>query len=223
MSDTPWKNVGPGKSKSRKRAGMVVDLRRCIGCHSCSVSCKTEHNVALGGFRTRVRYLNEERPAPQGTTISFLPLLCMHCQDAPCMDACPTEALERNGDGRVEINYDKCVGDKACVSACPYGAIHIDPQTKQADKCDFCTDRTSHGLEPACVTVCPTEALRFGDLDDPADPVTQYAKANNAKPFKESVGTKPSVLYVNHEKWMEDKAKSVQILPDDEDIIYEQK
>lgn len=222
MSNIPWNNIGPGKGKKMKRAGMVVDLRRCIGCHACSVSCKTEHNVPLGGFRTRVRYLNKERPAPQGTTISFLPLLCMHCQDAPCISSCPTEAIERNADGRVNINDSKCVGEKACVSACPYGAIYIDPQTKVADKCDFCTDRTAYGLSPACVSVCPTEALRFGDLDDASDPVTQYAQANNARAFKEGAGTKPSVLYIEHDTWMEDKAKSVQLLPDDEDIIYEQ-
>lgn len=222
MTIIPWKNIGPGKGKKRKRAGMVVDLRRCIGCHACSVSCKTEHNVALGGFRTRVRYLDKKRPDPQGTTITFLPLLCMQCQDAPCMDACPTKAIERGADGHVEVNHSKCVGDKACVSACPYGAIHIDPQTKMADKCDFCSDRTSYGLDPACVAVCPTDALRFGDLDDPSDPVTIYAEENKARPFKESAGTKPSVLYVSHEAWMEDKAKSVQLLPDDEDIIYEQ-
>ena len=201
---------------------MLVDLRRCIGCHACSVSCKTEHNVALGGFRTRVRYLHQERVAPEATSIAFLPLLCMHCQDAPCMDVCPTKALERGADGHVSVNDDRCVGDKACIAACPYGAIHIDPQTKQADKCDFCSDRTAYGLEPACVTVCPTEALRFGDFDDASDLVTQYAAANNALPFKEKAGTKPSVLYIGHKPWMEDKAKSIQLLPDDEDIIYEQ-
>lgn len=222
MSDIPWETIGPSHKRNMKRAGMVVDVRRCIGCHACSVSCKTEHSVPLGGFRTRVRYLKKERPAPQATSTAFLPLLCMHCQDAPCMDACPTQAIKRDADGRVDIDKSRCVGNKACVSACPYGAIYIDPQTRLADKCDFCSNRTSVGLEPACVSVCPADALRFGDLDDPNDPVAQYAAKNQARVFKEGAGTRPSVMYIAHENWMEDSAKSIQLLPGDEDIIYEQ-
>ncbi|MCG8416588.1 MAG: 4Fe-4S dicluster domain-containing protein [Proteobacteria bacterium] len=223
MSDIPWENLRQSNGKKMRRAGMVVDLRRCTGCHACSVSCKTEHNVPLGGFRTRVRYLDRERAAPQGTTIAYLPLLCMHCRDAPCMEACPTGAIVRKSDGRVDIDTVKCVADKGCVSACPYGAIYMDPQANVADKCDFCPERTAVGLDPACVSVCPADALRFGDLGDPGDPATHYAQKHNARVFRADAGTRPSVLYINHENWMEEKAKSIQLLPDDEDIIYEQK
>ncbi len=94
----PWDNVGKRRGeKTMGRAGMVVDLRRCIGCHACSVACETEHEVPLGGFRTRVRYLER----PDRPTMAFLPLLCMQCQDPPCLKACPTEAISRLGDGRV--------------------------------------------------------------------------------------------------------------------------
>lgn len=223
MSDlppVPWEGT---KSKQRsldmKRAGMVIDLRRCIGCHACSVACKTENDVPLGNFRNRVRYLEQ----PKVETLSFLPVLCMHCQDAPCLDACPTEAPTRLEDGRVVINQDKCCGMKACISACPYGAIYIDAESGQADKCDLCAHRTSLDLEPACVASCPTDTLRYGDLENPEDPVAKYAKEHNAKPFKEDAGTKPSILYIKHEKWMEQAASNgVQLSPDDNEIIYEQ-
>lgn len=216
----PWEGK---KNKQRvldkKRAGMVVDLRRCIGCHACSVACKTENEVPLGGFRNRVRYLEH----PEKDTLSFLPLLCMHCQDAPCLSACPTQAPTRLADGRVVIDQDKCCGMKACISACPYGAIYIDAQSGRADKCDLCTHRTSLDLEPACVASCPTDTLRYGDLGDPEDPVAKYAKEHNAKPFKEDAGTNPSILYVNHKDWMEQAvATGVQLSPDDDEIIYEQ-
>lgn len=215
----PWeKPHETGADEGRGRAGMVVDLDRCIGCHSCSVACKTENGVALGGFRTRVRYT--ERPDAQ--TLAFVPMLCMHCQDAPCLDACPTGALFRHQDGRVDVDHDACCGNKACIAACPYGAIYTDPTTGQADKCDLCSHRTEVGKDPACVDACPVDALRFGDLDDPEDPVTKYAEARGASAYKADAGTKPSVLYIGHEAWMEDKARSVQLLPDDEDITYDQ-
>ncbi|MEM7383729.1 MAG: 4Fe-4S dicluster domain-containing protein [Verrucomicrobiota bacterium] len=133
----------------------------------------------------RVRYLER----PNLPTLSFLPLICMQCQDAPCLKACPTEAIGRLDDGRVVIDEDSCCGNKACVSACPYGAIFINDDSNKAEKCDFCTHRTEVGLVPACVASCPTDAIRFGDLENPEDPVTMVAKAKGAKPFKEQEGT----------------------------------
>ncbi|MEM7350337.1 MAG: 4Fe-4S dicluster domain-containing protein [Acidobacteriota bacterium] len=217
LEEIPWENLSR-EQPARGRAGMVVDLERCIGCHACSVACKTEHSVPLGGFRTRVRYLER----PDQPTLAFLPLLCMQCQDAPCLDACPTEALSRGADGRVEIDQDRCCGNKACIAACPYQAIYINGDGL-ADKCDFCTHRTDVGLDPACVAACPCDALRFGDLDDSEDPVSRYAEERSARPFKEDAGTRPSVLYVGHEDWMESAANcGIQISRDDRDIVYEQ-
>ncbi len=217
--EIPWEKVGQGGTVApRKRSGMVVDLERCVGCHACSVSCKMEHSVPLGGFRTRVRYLEQ----PGRAALSFLPLLCMQCRDAPCLDACPTGAIGRLADGSVEIDKEACCGNKACIAACPYQAIYIDEATGTADKCNLCSHRTEVGLDPACVAACPTEALRFGDLDDPQDPVAVYAKERGAKPFKEKAGTLPSVLYVGHEEWMEEAASSgVQRSPEDREIVYE--
>ncbi len=219
-SDIPWENVGPEHRVARARAGMVVDLRRCVGCHACSVACKTEHDVPLGDFRMRVRY--HERP--DAATIAFVPMLCMHCEDAPCLEACPTEAIARLEDGRVVIDKERCTGNKACQSACPYGAIYIDAETNVAEKCDFCTHRTEVGLDPSCVTACPTSALLFGDLDDEDDPAAKAAAAHGARPFKEEAGTRPTVLYVSHERFMEEKANvGVQLSKDDADIVYEQR
>ena len=213
----PWESIGPEHALNAKRAGMVVDIARCVGCHSCSIACKTEHQVPLGNFRQRTHYLQR----PDQTQMTFVPMLCMHCQDAPCIEACPTGALGKLDDGRVVIDESRCNGTKACIPACPYGAISINRTTDRAEKCDFCVQRTSVGLQPACVEACPTEALRFGDMDTPGDPVAAYAADKKAVPYKESAGTRPSVLYVGHKTWMEASATSVQRTSDEDGIIYE--
>ncbi len=213
----PWEKPLHDAPRAMKRAGMLVDLRRCTGCHSCSISCKTEHEVPLGSFRTRVHYV----PKPDSLQIAYVPLLCMHCQDAPCIPACPNQALVKLDDQRVVVDQDTCDGSKDCVSACPYDAIAIHPQTNKAEKCDFCEHRTAAGLEPACVEACPTTALRFGDLDDADDPVTRYAEQHGAAAYKADAGTKPNVVYIGHEKWIEDRARGVQRHEGEAGIVYE--
>ena len=218
-NDIPWKNVGQEFRKSRSKVGMLLDLNRCVGCHSCSVSCKTEHEVPLGVFRMRVRYL--ERPDTK--TLAFAPMICMHCEDAPCLKACPSKAIRRKDDGRVYVEESKCDLEEECVSACPYGAIFINEKKEKAEKCDFCYHRTEVGLEPACVATCPSDALTFGDLEDPEDDLVKKIKSTDAKPWKVEAGTEPTVFYAGHEKWMEEKANTgVQLDPADEDIVYEQ-
>ena len=167
----------------------------------------------------RVRYLEQ----PDNKQITFAPMIGMHCADAPCMKACPSEAIEKTKDGRIIINELSCDLEKECVKACPYGAISINEEDKVAEKCDFCQSRTDNGLDPACVSNCPTDALVFGDLDDPESTISKLAKKNKAKAWKEKEGTKPSVLYVNHAGWMEKNANTgVQLDPNDKDITYEQ-
>ena len=139
------------------------------------------------------------------------------------MKACPTSAIGRLDDGRVVIDDDKCCGNKACISACPYGASFINGNTDKVDKCNLCTHRTEVGLDPACFSACPTDALKFHDLADESDEVTKMAKKQNAKAWKEDAETLPSVLYITHQKWMEEKVNlGVQISERDEDPIYEQ-
>lgn len=145
---------------------MVVDLRRCIGCHACSVACKTEHSVPLGTFRMRVRWL----PRPDAPTIAFLPLF-------------------------------------------------------DAELCDFCDNRASFGLEPACVNACPTGTLIFGDMADAESRAATETRTHDAKPFQaEDAKLKKSVLYVGHHAWQEKKVyQGCPLDPRDEDIIYEQR
>ncbi|MGR3219081.1 MAG: 4Fe-4S dicluster domain-containing protein [Candidatus Anammoxibacter sp.] len=216
----PWDVIGKKRLKPKKHAGILIDLRRCVGCHSCSLACKTEHDVPLGCFRTRVRYL-EKADKP---TLKFLPLICMHCRDAPCLKACPCQAIIRREDKTVIIDKDRCSSEKACIKACPYDAIYIDPATDKADKCDLCVHRTGLGMEPACVNVCPTNALKYCDLDDPEDPVVIYAKKHDARAFKKEAGTNPSVLYIGLEKWMGKKPETgIQLSSKEDEIIYVQK
>ena len=130
----PWEKVGAEHRKDFKQAAILVDLQRCTGCHACSVACKTENDVPLGDFRMRVRYLEQPEEKQQ---LSFVPLICMQCQDAPCLNVCPTSAIQRLNDGRVVIEEDKCCGNKACLTACPYGAIFINEKSQKAEKCDM--------------------------------------------------------------------------------------
>jgi tetrathionate reductase subunit B len=186
---------------SKKQYGMVVDLRRCAGCHACTVSCKSEHDVPLGSFRTRVD-IHEEGKYPK-VTRHFIPMLCNQCTDAPCIPSCPTEAIYRDDNGIVHIDQDTCVGANACVSACPYEAIYIDQQTGIADKCDFCSDRLIEGKDPSCVSSCPTDAFLFGDLNDPSSTVSHFIREQKVKRVKEEKGANPNVYYYQLEEKIE--------------------
>lgn len=181
--------------------GMAVDLERCIGCHACSVACKVENAVSLGFFRTKVYYYDYPAVNPfnhQPTTKrAFLPTLCMQCTDAPCLDACPTDAITRGADGIVHIDVDVCDRSRDCIKACPYGAIHIDPVSQVADKCDFCAHRLEADMAPACVEVCPAGVFAFGDLKDPASPVSVFnaRHGTQVKAMKAEEKTRPRVQY----------------------------
>ncbi len=177
------------------KLGMLIDLRTCIGCHACSVACKAEFDVPLGHFRDTVKYV-EAGHYPHATR-HFLPVLCNHCEDAPCMDACPTEALTRLPNGEVVINEGDCNVNRFCQAACPYGAIYIDPVEKVAQKCTFCTHRTDEGRAPACVEACPTGCRTFGDLEDVTSAIAQKVAANTVTVWKPEAGTAPKVLYID--------------------------
>lgn len=180
------------------RLGMLVDLRTCIGCHACSVACKSEFDVPLGVFRDTVKY-KEAGSYPQAMR-HFIPVLCNQCEDAPCLQACPTGAILRQPNGEVVINKEDCNGNRFCLSACPYGAIYIDPYEQVAQKCTFCEHRTAEGMEPACVEACPTHCRIFGDLDDPESTIAQKIAANEVAVWKEEAGTKPKVFYIDPKK-----------------------
>lgn len=173
---------------------MLIDLSTCIGCHACSVACKAEFDVPLGVFRDTVLYV-EDGTYP-AVTRHFIPVLCNHCEDAPCLDACPTDAITRLPDGQVVIEEGDCNLNRFCMGACPYGAIYEDPERGVAQKCTFCEHRTAVGQQPACVDACPTGCRVFGDLDDPDSEIARRS-AEGTTVWKPQESTSPRVQYLD--------------------------
>ena len=176
------------------RYGFAIDQRTCIGCHACTVACKTEHNVPVGKFRTWVKYV--EKGQYPSTTREMGVMRCNHCTDAPCVKGCPTQALFIREDGIVDFDNERCIGCKMCMQACPYDAIYIDDETHTAAKCNFCAHRIDAGLEPACVQVCPTQSIWMGDIDDPTSGISKFLSITPVNVRTPEQGTRPNVYYV---------------------------
>ncbi len=174
--------------------GFVIDNRTCIGCHACTVACKSEHDVPLGVNRTHVKYI--EKGIFPDSTREFSVHRCNHCEDAPCTTICPTTALFNRSDGIVDFDDERCIGCKSCMQACPYDALYIDPNKGTAAKCNYCAHRVENSFEPACVIVCPTESIVSGDLDDPTSKISQIVASENTTVRKPESGVKPNVFYV---------------------------
>ena len=175
------------------RLGFALLSDSCIGCHACTVACKSEHDVPLGVNRTWVKYI--ETGSFPNTGRSFSVMRCNQCDDAPCMTICPTSALFRAPNGVVDFDDDNCIGCKSCMNACPYDALYINPETNTAHKCNFCNHRVEVGLEPACVVVCPTQAIVSGDLDDPDSAVSRIVARDKVAVRAPEQGTSPKVFY----------------------------
>lgn len=192
---------------------MVIDLRRCTGCHACSIACKSEFDVILGGTRSWVEFI--EKGTYPKVTRSFLPRLCNNCSEPPCVLDCPTDATwKRPEDGIVVIDQDECIGCKRCVKACPYDARYMDNTTGigptdkgVADKCDFCFHRVVEGVVPACVNTCTGKARIFGDLNDPYSEVSRLIANNRVTVLKPEEGTKPNVYYIDADHTEESDAR----------------
>src|SRR5215471_3632053 len=180
------------------RYGFVIDQTRCIGCHACTVACKEEHQVPLGVFRTWVKYV--EKGEYPHTSRHFGVMRCNHCDSAPCVTICPTKALYRRSDGIIDFDNQRCIGCKSCMQACPYDALYIDPNSNTAAKCNFCAHRVETGLEPACVIVCPTQAILAGDLDDRSSNVSRVVATQKVSVRKPGKETKPKLYYVGIEE-----------------------
>ncbi len=171
----------------------VIDQTRCIGCHACTTACKSENLVPLGVTRTYVKHVDvglfpQARRAHQVTR-------CNQCAHAPCTVACPTTAMFKRSDGIVDFDKSVCIGCKACMAACPYDAIFINPEDHSAEKCNFCAHRIDMGLEPACVIVCPVEAILVGDMNDADSKVARIVNreaVNVRRPEKETL---PKLFY----------------------------
>jgi len=174
--------------------GFAIDLRKCIGCHACTIACKSEHEIPVGVNRCWVKTV--EKGSFPDTTRFFFPVLCNQCDDAPCVSICPTSTLFKRRDGIVDFNSDSCIGCRACMAACPYDQLFIDPNTHTAEKCNFCANRVENKLQPACVSVCPTECRIFGDLDDPTTEVAQIIAREAVTVRRPDKGTKPKIFYI---------------------------
>ena len=174
--------------------GKVIDNERCIGCHACTVACKAEHLVPLGVTRTYVKQVDVGTyPA---VSRHFQVTRCNQCENPPCVPICPTTAMFRRKDGIVDFDKNACIGCKACIAACPYDAIYIDPDSHSAEKCNFCAHRIDQGMEPACVAVCPEQAIIIGDLNDPVSQVSRILARQKTDVRKPEKGTGPKLFYV---------------------------
>jgi len=197
------------------RYGMVVDLRKCVGCTACVVACKSEHNTPTGIFQTSV--LDKEMGKFPNSIRVFVPVLCNHCEEPTCLDVCPTKATSKRADGVVMIDYDVCIGCAACVEHCPYQVrslvkdnrclfpdgvstfekpVHKKIPNNVATKCDFCYHRLEQGKVPACAEICATEARVFGDLSDKSSKVNQLITKYNGWTMLPDKKTEPRVYYI---------------------------
>ncbi len=156
-----------------KRYGMLIDLRQCIGCQACTVSCHIENAAPLGSFRTTVSQYEVAHQETGAVATFMLPRLCNHCENPPCVPVCPVEATFQRQDGIVVVDSDRCVGCAYCVNACPYDARFINERTQTADKCTFCAHRLEAGLLPACVESCVGGARIIGDMRDPESQISR--------------------------------------------------
>ncbi len=176
------------------RYGFLVDLRRCVGCASCTVACQSQWDLEPAERWVRVESKEEGRfPS---VARYFITIQCQHCQNAPCVNVCPTRANYKRRDGLVLIHEERCIGCKYCVMACPYQARVFSEQRGIPGKCKFCQPRIDKGVQPACVLACPTKARYFGDLDDPYSDLSRMVSQLKATLLRSDLGTGPNIYYV---------------------------
>ena len=176
------------------RLGMVIDTRKCVGCMDCVVACKTENGVPDGRYRDWIRY--EYQGEWPTLRLEIRSERCNHCDRPPCVTCCPTGASQVHPFGQVVlVDEHECIGCKACLASCPYDARFVHPDG-YADKCTFCIHRVERGQQPACVAVCPTHCMYFGDLDDPQSEVSRLLASRKHRALAPDAGTSPRVFYL---------------------------
>ena len=198
------------------RYGMLIDLRKCVGCGACTVACRAENGTpAEINFNKLKKFEVGKYPASK---MKWIPMPCMHCKNAPCITVCPNNATVQSDEGIVTVDTKKCMGCRACIISCPYAARQfvwdiknyyenqnatpfekkkqVNFEKGTVTKCVFCTDRVARGEKNACVHTCPASCRIFGDLDDPESEISRLISQHRAIPLRGDLGTEPSVFYI---------------------------
>jgi len=175
------------------RYGMTMDVKRCVGCNACVLACKAENDLPENGFRDWI--VTETRGVFPHLSQEIRSERCNHCDDPPCTDCCPTGASHINEGGIVLVDPDMCTGCKACIASCPYDARYVHPEG-YVDKCTFCLHRVKEGQQPACVSICPTAALTFGDAADSSSELSKLLAKRKYKTLKPEMGLGPNVYFL---------------------------
>lgn len=174
--------------------GMVIDMKRCVGCQACVAACKVQWGAPPTESRDWVVPIGPERDS-EGLVSTFYVGLCMHCDKPACVEACPSKATYKRDDGVVVVDPGLCIGCGVCISACPYGARYHHAAREKVDKCDFCESRLAAGQQPACVETCITSCRHFGDLEDPkSDAALHLASSRRLESPDAKLG--PNVRYL---------------------------
>ncbi len=197
------------KAGNKVRYGMLIDLRRCVGCQSCSVACKSENEVPLGKFRTWVKIIEKGRYPD--VSRHFLPSMCNNCENPICNRNCPVKATYVRPDGIVMVNPHRCIGCMYCMASCPYDVRYVNPLRKIVQKCFWCAHRIDAGLLPACVETCLGRALVFGNIRDPESEISQLLATNPVMTLKPALGTEPHVFYIAADADAADPTQGVDI------------
>ncbi len=189
-----------------KKYVMLADTTRCINCKACVVACRAEWSTPIGHSRDwvkEVEFVEEDKPQ-----VMLFPGRCQHCDDSPCIEACPSGAAYKREDGVVLLDYDICSGCELCVRACPYEARWLNPDTNTISKCTFCQPRVDEGLKPACVNTCVGRALIFGDMNDPDSEVSRLLKEKEWQQLvTDEVSVGPNHYYYTAGKSIPDEVK----------------
>lgn len=172
---------------------MAIDTKKCVGCSDCVVACQTENNIPLGYARDWISETVEG--IYPNLAMEIRSERCNHCADTPCVRSCPTGASHIIEGGIVKVTHEECIGCGACIQSCPYDARYSHPEG-WVDKCTFCDHRVKNGQDPACVSVCPTHCMYFGDIEDPNSQISKVIATGKIKVLAPEVGTKPQIFYL---------------------------